>query len=91
MAYDHLMVVALSVLAGKGDTAGDAIKGNIRKISNPPGKVVGSWADARRSVKAGEKVNYEGASSAVDFDENGDARPTSASTASRPASGRSTA
>ena len=46
MAYDHLMVVALSVLAAKGDTSGDAIKGNIRKITNPPGKVVGSWAEA---------------------------------------------
>jgi branched-chain amino acid transport system substrate-binding protein len=72
MAYDHLMVVALAVLAGNGNTAGDSIKGNIRKISNPPGKVVGSWADAAASVKAGEKVNYEGASSACDFDDNGD-------------------
>ena len=74
MAYDHLMVIALSVLAAKGDTAGDAIKANIRKISNPPGKVVGSWADAAAPVRAGEKVNYEGASSAVDFDEHGDVK-----------------
>ena len=74
MAYDHLMVLALAALAAKGDTAGDALKANIRKVSNPPGKVVGSWADAASPVKAGEKVNYEGASSAVDFDENGDAR-----------------
>ncbi len=72
MAYDHLMVVALSVLAGNGNTAGESIKGNIRKISNPPGKVVGSWADASAAIKAGEKVNYEGASSACDFDDNGD-------------------
>jgi branched-chain amino acid transport system substrate-binding protein len=72
MAYDHLMVIALSVLAGNGNTAGDSIKANIRKISNPPGKVVGSWADAAAAVKAGEKVNYEGASSACDFDDNGD-------------------
>ncbi len=72
MAYDHLMVMALSVLAGNGNTAGDSIKANIRKISNPPGKVVGSWADAAAAVKAGEKVNYEGASSACDFDDNGD-------------------
>jgi branched-chain amino acid transport system substrate-binding protein len=74
MAYDHLMVIALSVLAAKGDTAGDAIKGAIRKVTNPPGKVVGSWAEATPLVKAGQKVNYEGASSAIDFDENGDAR-----------------
>jgi len=36
--------------------------------------VVGSWAEATPLVKAGEKVNYEGASSAIDFDENGDAK-----------------
>jgi branched-chain amino acid transport system substrate-binding protein len=72
MAYDHLMVIALSALAAKGDTAGDAIKANIRKVANPPGKVVGTWADAAPLVRAGEKVNYEGASSAADFDQNGD-------------------
>ena len=74
MAYDHLMILALAALAAKGDTTGDAIKANIRKISNPPGKVVGSWADAAGPIRAGEKVNYEGASSAVDFDDNGDAK-----------------
>jgi branched-chain amino acid transport system substrate-binding protein len=74
MAYDHLMVVALSVLVAKGDTAGDAIKANIRKVTNPPGKVVGSWAEAAPAVRAGEKINYEGASSAIDFDDNGDAK-----------------
>jgi branched-chain amino acid transport system substrate-binding protein len=72
MAYDHLMVIALSALAAKGDMAGDAIKANIRKVANPPGKVVGTWADAAPLVRAGEKVNYEGASSAADFDQNGD-------------------
>jgi len=72
MAYDHLMVVSLSVLAAKGDTTGDAIKGQIRKVSNPPGKVVGTWAEAAPLIRAGEKVNYEGASSSCDFDENGD-------------------
>ena len=54
--------------------AGDAIKANIRKVTNPPGKVVGSWAEAAPAVRAGEKVNYEGASSAIDFDDNGDAK-----------------
>jgi branched-chain amino acid transport system substrate-binding protein len=72
MAYDHLMVVALAVLAGNGNTSGDSIKANIRKISNPPGKVVGSWAEAAATMRGGEKVNYEGASSACDFDDNGD-------------------
>jgi branched-chain amino acid transport system substrate-binding protein len=74
MGYDHLMVIALAVLAAKGDSSGDAIKGTLRKVTNPPGKVVGTWAEAAPLVKSGEKVNYEGASSAIDFDENGDTR-----------------
>jgi branched-chain amino acid transport system substrate-binding protein len=72
MGYDHLMVVALSILAAKGDASGDAIKANLRKVTNPPGKVVGTWAEAEPLVRKGEKINYEGASSAIDFDEHGD-------------------
>lgn len=71
-AYDHLMVVALAMLAAKGETSGDAVKTQIRKVANPPGKVVGTWAEAAPLIRAGEKVNYEGASSSCDFDENGD-------------------
>lgn len=72
MAYDHLMVAALSILAAKGDTSGNAVKAQIRRVSNPPGKAVGTWAEAAPLVQAGQDVNYEGASSAVDFDGNGD-------------------
>lgn len=72
MAYDHLMGVALAVQAAKGDSSGAAIKAHLRKVTNPPGKVVGAWAEAAPLVKAGEKVNYEGASSALDYDEHGD-------------------
>jgi branched-chain amino acid transport system substrate-binding protein len=72
MAYDHLMGVALAILAARGDTSGEAIKANLRKVTNPPGKVVGTWAEAAPLVKAGDKVNYEGASSALDYDEHGD-------------------
>jgi branched-chain amino acid transport system substrate-binding protein len=74
MGYDHLMAVALAVLAAKGDASGDAIKGNLRRVTNPPGKVVGTWKEAAPLIQRGEKVNYEGASSALDFDENGDVK-----------------
>lgn len=74
MGYDHLMGVALAILAAKGDSSGQAIKTNLRKVTNPPGKIVGTWGDASPLIKAGEKVNYEGASSALDFDENGDVK-----------------
>lgn len=74
MAYDHLMAVALAVLAARGDASGDAIKASLRRVTNPPGKVVGTWAEAEPLIRQGEKVNYEGASSALDFDEAGDVR-----------------
>jgi branched-chain amino acid transport system substrate-binding protein len=71
-AYDHFMVMSLAILAAKGETAGDAIKTHIRRVTNPPGRVVGTWAEAAPAVQAGEKVNYEGAASSCDFDEAGD-------------------
>lgn len=74
MAYDHMMVTALAILAARGDSSGDAIKGHLRKVSNPPGTVVGTWAEAAPLVQKGEAVNYEGASSSCDFDDNGDVR-----------------
>jgi branched-chain amino acid transport system substrate-binding protein len=72
MAYDHLMAVSLAILAAKGDSSGEAIKTHLRKVTNPPGKTVGTWAEAVPLLRAGEKINYEGASSALDFDEHGD-------------------
>lgn len=72
MAYDHLMAVSLAILAARGDSSGEAIKTHLRKVTNPPGKAVGTWAEAAPLVRAGEKINYEGASSALDFDEHGD-------------------
>jgi branched-chain amino acid transport system substrate-binding protein len=72
MAYDHLMIASMSVLAARGDVAGEAIKAQIRKVSNPPGKVVGTWAEAAPAIRGGDEVNYEGASGSCDFDEAGD-------------------
>jgi branched-chain amino acid transport system substrate-binding protein len=72
MGYDHMMAVALAILHAKGDSSGDAIKTNLRKVTNPPGRVVGTWAEAAPLVQRGEQINYEGASSALDFDDNGD-------------------
>jgi branched-chain amino acid transport system substrate-binding protein len=71
-AYDHFMTMALAILAAKGETSGDAIKAQIRKVTNPPGQVVGTWAEAAPLVAKGEKVNYEGAASSCDYDEAGD-------------------
>lgn len=71
-AYDHLLITALCILAARGSTSGDALKGQIRKLCTPPGKIVGTWTEAAPAIRAGEEINYEGASGSCDFDANGD-------------------
>jgi branched-chain amino acid transport system substrate-binding protein len=71
-AYDQLTIFLLAILAAKGDTKGDAITANIRRVADPPGDKVGTWAAAMPLVKAGKKVNYEGATGPCDFDARGD-------------------
>jgi ABC-type branched-subunit amino acid transport system substrate-binding protein len=72
-AYDATAVLILAnVAAGAND--GAAIRDNMRVVANPEGEQYGpeSLADAVAAVAAGEEINYVGASSPVDFDENGD-------------------
>ena len=53
-----------------------AIRDALRSIANPPGEVVGPGVAgigrALAVIAEGGDINYEGASGAVDFDENGD-------------------
>jgi branched-chain amino acid transport system substrate-binding protein len=73
MAWDMVIVLALAIeAAGKADTA--AINAKIREIANPPGKAVTTFAEGKAALKAG-KINYDGASSALDFDQYGDVTP----------------
>ena len=72
MAWDQLMVVALAVYAAQGDSSGDAIKRNLRRVANPPGTIVGTWREAVALLKGGREINYEGASGSLDFDAKGD-------------------
>ena len=43
------------------------------EIAGPPGQKVSSFAEGKAALKAGQKINYEGASGPLDFDANGDA------------------
>jgi len=52
-----------------------AAKAKIREVANPDGQKVGSFAEGISALKKG-KINYEGASSALDFDATGDVKPT---------------
>ena len=74
MAWDMMVTLALALeAAGKPDTT--AIKDHVRAIANPPGQEVYSYAEGMKLLKQGKKINYQGASSRLDFDEHGDVTP----------------
>lgn len=72
-AYDATAVLLLANVAA-GENDGAAIRDNLRTVANPDGEEVGpsNLDEAMGMVADGEEVNYQGASSAVDFDDNGD-------------------
>jgi branched-chain amino acid transport system substrate-binding protein len=73
MTWDMVIVLALAIeAAGKVDT--DSVKAMIRTVANPPGQKVYGYAEGKAALKQG-KINYEGASSVLDFDEYGDVTP----------------
>jgi len=72
-SYDAAFMMALAIEAmGSADRA-DISKG-LRAISGPEGEVIlpGEFRKAKRILKDGGSINYDGGSGAVDFDENGD-------------------
>jgi branched-chain amino acid transport system substrate-binding protein len=75
--YDIAFLAALAI-----EKAGAAERGMIsaalRDVANAPGTVIrpGEWAKAKEAIAAGEDINYEGASGAIEFDENGDVAGT---------------
>ncbi|NHX38362.1 MULTISPECIES: ABC transporter substrate-binding protein [Haloarcula] len=72
-AYDATAVQILAnVLAGEND--GQAVRDHMRVVANPGGESYGpsELPAAVEAAAAGENIQYEGASSAVNFDENGD-------------------
>jgi branched-chain amino acid transport system substrate-binding protein len=46
----------------------------MRPVNNPPGTKVSSFAEGKKLLEAGQKINYEGASGPLDFDEKGDVK-----------------
>jgi branched-chain amino acid transport system substrate-binding protein len=73
MTWDMVHVLALAIEAANStDTA--AVNAKIREVSNPPGQQVHTCAEAKEALKKG-KINFEGASSVLDFDQYGDVTP----------------
>ncbi len=71
-AYDAAMLLMLAIEAG-GSTDGADIRDNLIDVSSG-GTAYGAkdLADLIAAAGAGDDINYEGASSAVDFEANGD-------------------
>jgi ABC-type branched-subunit amino acid transport system substrate-binding protein len=72
-AYDATAVCLLANIYA-GENSGTGIRDNLRRAANPDGEEFGpdSLAEAFEAAAAGDEINYQGASSSVNFDENGD-------------------
>jgi branched-chain amino acid transport system substrate-binding protein len=70
-AYDSAVVVSLAMAACQC-TKGPRLTDAIADVSTAPGKEVGGYADGLAALRAGEKINYQGASSDLEFDDKGD-------------------
>lgn len=73
MCYDMVQVLALALQKAGPGAANELIAASIREIADPPGQAISSFAEGKAALKAGQKINYEGASGPLDFDANGDA------------------
>ncbi len=72
-SYDSTAVGILANAAA-GENSGTAIRDQMRNIANPDGMEVtpDNFVEGVEAAANGEAVNYQGASSSVNFDQNGD-------------------
>jgi branched-chain amino acid transport system substrate-binding protein len=73
MTWDMLVALALAIEATGSDKMTEVNK-NIRTVANPPGTAVHGFAEGKQKLKTG-KIDYDGCSSVLNFDENGDITP----------------
>ena len=72
-AYDATAVCLLANVYG-GENTGTAVRDNMRRAANPEGEKFNpsNLSEALKAAAAGDDINYQGASSSVNFDDNGD-------------------
>lgn len=75
MTYDMVISLALAMEAAGPNASIEQINAKLRDVSNAPGTVVSSFAEGKGLLGKKQKVNYDGASSKLDFDGQGDANP----------------
>ncbi|GAC1350533.1 MAG: ABC transporter substrate-binding protein [Ktedonobacteraceae bacterium] len=64
--YDGMNVLALAVDAA-GSLNGDAVGAKMKTVADPPGTTVYDYKTGYTDLKAGTKINYDGASGPMDF------------------------
>ncbi|MCY4619288.1 MAG: ABC transporter substrate-binding protein [Chloroflexi bacterium] len=74
-AYDAAIAIGLAAeLAGSVDS--EAIRGQLRAAAAPPGDTYAAGADgiaeALDAIRSGDQINYAGAATSLDWDDNGD-------------------
>ncbi|MGU3493076.1 ABC transporter substrate-binding protein [Xanthobacteraceae bacterium A53D] len=74
MTWDMVIVLALAMEAAGPNADVPAIAAKLREVSGPGGKEVATFAEGKEALKAG-KIDYQGASSILDFDQYGDVTP----------------
>ena len=64
--YDSVVIASLAMTYAKSTNPKIWVK-DVTKISNPPGVVCGTYASCVALIKAGKKINYNGAAGNDDF------------------------
>lgn len=70
-SWDAAALIMLAAQSAKANT-GEGIASKIREVSGGPGEEVSDLCQAITLLKAGKKINYQGASGNVDIDAQGD-------------------
>ena len=65
-AYDAVITLALADTYAK-TTNGTIVARDMKKVTNPPGKICSSYKACLALLKAHKKINYEGASGSIDY------------------------
>ncbi|MBS3649811.1 ABC transporter substrate-binding protein [Pseudaminobacter sp. 19-2017] len=74
-AYDMVIVLALAIELAGASAKGTEISAKIRNVTNAPGNKVSTFAEGLAALKRGEEIDYEGASSPLEFGEAGQTTP----------------
>lgn len=74
MSYDMVISLALAMEAAGPGASVLAVNGKLRDIANQPGRKVFDFAAGKAALREGP-IDYDGASSRLEFDQYGDASP----------------